>query len=54
MDMADYAAMNAVYTSFFPQNPPARATVAVSALPRPAARVEVKCSAQVSHSGSNR
>jgi 2-iminobutanoate/2-iminopropanoate deaminase len=54
MDMADYAAMNAVYTSFFPQNPPARATVAVSALPRPAARVEVKCSAQVSRSGANR
>jgi len=46
MDMADYAAMNGVYTEFFKVNPPARATVAVTALPRPAARVEIKCSAQ--------
>jgi 2-iminobutanoate/2-iminopropanoate deaminase len=53
-DMGDYAAMNAVYATFFPENPPARATVAVIALPRPSARVEVKCSAQVSRPGSNR
>ena len=46
-DMADYAAMNAEYIKFFPANPPARATLAVSALPRPAALVEVKCSARV-------
>ena len=46
-DMADYAAMNHVYTEFFPVAPPARATVAVTALPRPAARVEIKCSAVV-------
>lgn len=45
MDMADYPAMNTVYQSFFPNNPPARATLAVSALPRPAALVEIKCSA---------
>ncbi|MCE2900345.1 MAG: RidA family protein [Gemmatimonas sp.] len=45
VDMADYAAMNAVYVAFFPTDPPARATLAVSALPRPAARVEIKCSA---------
>jgi len=45
--MADYAAMNAEYIKFFPANPPARATLAVSALPRPAALVEVKCSARV-------
>jgi 2-iminobutanoate/2-iminopropanoate deaminase len=45
--MADYAAMNKVYQGFFPQNPPARATLAVTALPRPAARVEIKCSATV-------
>jgi 2-iminobutanoate/2-iminopropanoate deaminase len=45
LDMADYAAMNAVYIEFFKVNPPARATLAVSALPRPAARVEIKCSA---------
>ena len=46
-DMRDYAAMNTVYTEFFPVHPPARATVAVTALPRPTARVEIKCSAQI-------
>jgi 2-iminobutanoate/2-iminopropanoate deaminase len=45
IDMADYAAMNGVYVEFFRENPPARATLAVSGLPRPAARVEIKCSA---------
>ncbi|GAC1656207.1 MAG: hypothetical protein NVS4B3_21730 [Gemmatimonadaceae bacterium] len=43
----DYAAMNRVYSEFFPVDPPARATVAVTALPRPAALVEIKCSAQI-------
>lgn len=47
VDMADYAAMNAVYIEFFRVDPPARATLAVSALPRPAARVEIKCSARL-------
>jgi 2-iminobutanoate/2-iminopropanoate deaminase len=47
VDMADYAAMNAVYIEFFRVDPPARATLAVSALPRPAARVEIKCTAQL-------
>lgn len=47
VNMADYAAMNAVYIEFFPVDPPARATLAVTALPRPAARVEIKCSAQL-------
>lgn len=46
-EMKDYAAMNAVYQEFFPSEPPARATVAVSALPRPAALVEIKCSARI-------
>lgn len=46
-DMADYKAMNDVYIEFFRVDPPARATIAVSALPRPAARVEIKCSAVV-------
>ena len=45
-DMADYAAMNAEYMKFFPVNPPARATLSVTALPRPTALVEVKCSAR--------
>lgn len=47
VSMADYAAMNAVYVEFFSTVPPARATVAVTALPRPAARVEIKCSAVI-------
>ena len=46
-NMADYAAMNAVYIEFFRVDPPARATLAVTALPRPAARVEIKCSARI-------
>lgn len=45
-DMADYAAMNRVYLEFFPTEPPARATLAVTAFPRPAALVEIKCSAR--------
>lgn len=45
LDIADYAAMNGAYIKFFPS--PARATMAVSAFPRPAARVEIKCSAVV-------
>jgi 2-iminobutanoate/2-iminopropanoate deaminase len=31
-DFADFAAMNAVYREFFPTDPPARATVGVTAL----------------------
>ena len=46
-NMADYAAMNAVYVEFFRSAPPARAALAVTALPRPAALVEVKCSARI-------
>ncbi len=33
-DMADFKVMNEVYGMFFPENPPARSTVAVKALPR--------------------
>ena len=33
-DMADFAAVNAVYSEYFPQDAPARAAVAVAALPR--------------------
>ncbi|MBI3977961.1 MAG: RidA family protein [Chloroflexi bacterium] len=32
--MDDFAAMNAVYSRYFPANPPARSTVEVSRLPR--------------------
>jgi 2-iminobutanoate/2-iminopropanoate deaminase len=33
-DMADFAAVNEVYGSYFDDNPPARATVAVRGLPK--------------------
>ena len=35
-DMNDFAAMNEVYATFFPSNPPARSTVQVGKLPRDA------------------
>ncbi len=40
-DMANFAAMNAVYAGFFPENPPARSTVAAAALPK-GALVEIE------------
>lgn len=40
-DMADFAAMNAVYAEFFPTNCPARAAFAVKELPR-GALVEIE------------
>ena len=43
-NMSDFAAMNAVYTEFFPENAPARSTVAVAALPK-GALVEIECTA---------
>lgn len=45
-DMGDFAEVNDAYGSFFPSEPPARATVGVSALPK-GARVEVECVAAV-------
>jgi 2-iminobutanoate/2-iminopropanoate deaminase len=33
-DMAEFPKMNAVYAEFFPENPPARSTVEVAALPK--------------------
>lgn len=33
-DMADFSKMNAIYARFFPENPPARSTVAVKTLPK--------------------
>ena len=41
-DMNDFAKMNAVYSEFFPDNPPARSTVQVAALPK-GALVEIEC-----------
>ena len=41
-DMSDFADMNSVYAEFFPENPPARSTVQVTALPKNAL-VEIEC-----------
>ena len=45
-DMAEFAKMNAVYAEFFPENPPARSTVQVAALPKDG-RVEIEAVALV-------
>jgi 2-iminobutanoate/2-iminopropanoate deaminase len=44
-DLKDFDAMNAVYSEFFPENPPARTTVGAQ-LPR--IKVEIDCIARVS------
>lgn len=41
-DIADFAAFNAVYGKYFPENAPARSCVQVAALPM-GAKVEVEC-----------
>jgi 2-iminobutanoate/2-iminopropanoate deaminase len=41
IDMADFAAMNEVYATFFEADPPARTTVAVAALPLVGLKVEI-------------
>ncbi len=46
-NMDDFAEVNEAYGSFFPSDPPARATVGVSALPK-GARVEIDCIATLS------
>ena len=45
-DMGDFSKMNAVYSQFFPQEPPARSAVQAAALPL-GARVEVEAIAIV-------
>jgi 2-iminobutanoate/2-iminopropanoate deaminase len=45
-DMGEFAQMNAVYAEFFPENPPARSTVQVAALPK-AGAVEIEVVALV-------
>lgn len=45
-DMGEFARMNEVYATYFPQNPPARATVEAARLPRDV-RVEIDCIATV-------
>ena len=45
-DMGDFPKMNAIYGEFFPENPPARSTVAVKTLPKDVA-VEIECIALI-------
>ena len=45
-DMGEFAKMNEVYATYFPENPPARATVEAARLPRDV-RVEIDCIAEV-------
>lgn len=45
-DMNDFVAMNEIYTRYFSENKPARATVQAARLPRDA-RVEIDCIAVV-------
>lgn len=44
-DLADFAAMNAVYARCFPENPPARSTIQVAGLPK-GALVEIEVVAE--------
>ncbi|HMK07845.1 MAG TPA: Rid family detoxifying hydrolase [Anaerolineales bacterium] len=46
VDIGQFAAMNAVYAEFFPQDPPARSTIQVAALPG-GASVEIEAVAVV-------
>ena len=46
-DMSDYAEFNDAYAEFTADPPPARAAVAVAALPR-GARIEIECIAEAS------
>lgn len=45
-DMNDFGVVNEVYGTYFPSNPPSRATVQVARLPRDS-RVEIDCIAMV-------
>jgi len=46
-DMREFAKMNEVYAGYFPQGPPARATIEAARLPRDV-RVEIDCIAECS------
>ena len=49
-DIADFDAMNTAYRAFFPENPPARTTVAVKGLAAEAS-IEIECTGVVGHGG---
>jgi 2-iminobutanoate/2-iminopropanoate deaminase len=44
---SDFQAMNGVYRTFFPKDPPARSTVVVAALVSNSALVEIECMAAI-------
>ncbi len=48
-DMGEFMEMNKVYGEYFPENPPARSTIEVAALPL-GARVEIEAIAQITGS----
>ena len=51
-DLADFQTVNAIYAGFFRENPPARSTVQVSALPK-GAKVEIEVIAVGDEGGSS-
>ena len=50
-DLADFQTVNEIYAGFFRENPPARSTIQVSALPK-GARVEIEAIAFAEDGGS--
>jgi len=46
LDLQDFGAVNEIYARYFPENPPARATVQAAGLPR-GALVEIEATAMV-------
>jgi 2-iminobutanoate/2-iminopropanoate deaminase len=50
-DLADFQTVNEIYGSYFKQQPPARSTVQVAALPK-GANVEIEVIAMTDHGGS--
>jgi len=48
--MGDFQAVNEIYATYFRENPPARSTVAVSALPK-GAKIEIEVIAVAGESG---
>src|SRR5450755_4630054 len=48
--MGDFQTVNEIYATYFRENPPARSTVAVSALPK-GAKIEIEVIAMASESG---
>ena len=51
-DLADFQTVNEIYAGFFRENPPARSTIQVSALPK-GARVEIEAIAVAEDGGSS-